>query len=404
MNGIVTLARDEHGIVTPVDAWDRNPMVLNTPAGAFQLERGQPLSSGDLYTKVTGVAPDFQMKTPAFDRFLAEIFDNDIEMVAFLQRLMGYGLTGNRREQKIFFMYGVGANGENVLEGVLRAIAGTYAIVLPVEMLIVQKNPGHPTELAQLQGVRPAVSSEVPKHARWDKARLKSLTVDSMLRAGFMRSDFFEFPLTHKRLVLWNCQPRMFGGDAAMRRRIVLIPFTQQFSGTRCDPLLPTKMQAEFPGILARAITGAAKWARDGLPIPGAVCEASREYAEEQDDIGQWVADQCIEIANAWEPSRTLYESFADWKRVAGEQAPAQRAWTDQMKLRYRLHRRDTGRGFLARTDALIVPALIAAVAVNVVTRLVLRRLPPAPPAARAAQRLRTWRSGTLWRGRTQNG
>ncbi len=348
VSAVLTLARAEPEIVTLDDAWDRDPMVLNTPAGPFDLTTGGPLGDGHgmLFTQITAAPPDARQRTPNWLRFVSEIFCNDLEMVEFLQRLMGYCLSGDRREQILPFFYGTGANGKSVLVDLALEVMGSYALNLPSEVLMRRPHSAHPTELAQLWGKRLAVSSELEDGAYWAESRIKSLTGDATLTARYMRQDFFEFRQTQKHIVVGNFKPRLKGDDPAIVRRMVLVPFTEKFTGHRRDPLLPQKLRGEYPGILAWMIDGARKWARDGLAIPQKVRDASAEYLSANDDISLWIEDCCILGPMHRTPKADLYKSFQAWKEANGEHPQSINPWSTRMAQRFNPYRDMRARGF----------------------------------------------------------
>lgn len=334
-SAVLSLARSEPDIVTPVAEWDKHPMLLNTPGDCYDLETGLPVSrTGLLFTQVTGIAPS-RMATPLWDKFVSEVFDNDVELVEFVQRLAGYCLTGSTKEQKIFFLFGAGSNGKNVLLDALNAIAGRYGHNLPSEALMTSKHERHPTTLAALQGKRLAISSEIEESAHWAEARIKQLTGDATLTARYMRGDEFTFNVTHKHLLAGNFKPRLKGDDYAMQRRMVLVPFTQQFIGTRKDEHLPEKLKAEYPGILSWAIEGARKWAADGLHIPGAVVDSSKEYMSEQNDIELWAGECCNVGDGLRAKSSDLYVSYAAWKLRNGENAGSSKMFSQRLERKF---------------------------------------------------------------------
>jgi putative DNA primase/helicase len=331
-NALVHLARSSPGINTPVAEWNSFPMLLNTPGGVLDLETGLTVNgNGLLFTQVTGVAAT-NMPTPTWDRFLSEVFDGNSEMVEFIQRLGGYALTGSIKEQKLFFLHGTGANGKSVLLDVLRNLGGTYSHNLPSEALMTSRNEGHPTMFAALQGKRLAISSEIEESAHWAESRIKSLTGDESLTARYMRQDFFTFNVTHKHIIAGNYKPRLKGDDFAIVRRMILVPFSQQFEGTRRDNSLADKLKAEYPGILMWFVEGARKWASSGLAIPTEVTAASQEYMAEQNDLELWLNECCKQGPGITGKSNELYQSFSQWKQKNGEHAPSVKSFSQRLE------------------------------------------------------------------------
>lgn len=343
---ILSLSRMEDGIATDISEWDKHPMILNTPVAAIDLETGKRISrDGLLFTQVAGASPS-AMPTPIWDKFISEVFDGDLEMVEFMQRMGGYSLTGSIKEQKLFFLHGNGANGKSVFLDVLRALGGKYSHNLPSEALMTAKNERHPTTLAALHGKRLAISSEIEESAHWAEARIKAMTGDETMTARYMRQDEFTFRVSHKHVIAGNFKPRLKGDDFAMIRRMVLIPFGQKFEGARRDNNLPEKLKAEYAGILAWFIEGARKWAATGLAIPAAITSASREYMAEQDDIGLWIESCCERVNGAQELSSILFTSFDAWKKRIGEHAGSEKTFSQRLERIYDKKRTKRGKEF----------------------------------------------------------
>jgi len=325
---VLAVAQSDPRIVVPVSEWDTDPMMLNTPGGVVDLSTGtiQPRGRG-YYTQMAVTAPDYAAPCPRWLQFLHEVFEDDPAMIDFVQRSCGYWLSGDRREQVIHFMAGVGSNGKSVLMDLIAWLMGTYAIKLPANVLMLSKGERHPTELAQLHHKRLAVSSELEEGTFFHESLLKELSGDEKFRARFMRQDFFEFTLTHKHVIVGNYRPRLRGGDPAMARRLLLVPFSAVFKGENCDPLMLEKLKAEGPAILAWLIEGTLRWQADGLGVPANVRVASAEYMAEHDDIALWIDEWCARDPQAETRATDLYASFALWKTRRGEHAPSQTAW-----------------------------------------------------------------------------
>lgn len=328
VNATLVMAQSDPRIVTPTEAWDADPFALNTPAGVVDLRSGvmRQRTSADLFTLCTLVSPDSAMASPNFTRFVREVFGGDEATIEFMQRVLGYCLTGDQREQKLFFLHGDGANGKNTLLDLMLAIAADYGIKLPANVLMQSKLDRHPTEIAMLRGRRLAVSNELEKNATWGEALIKELTGDKYVSARFMRQDFFTFQMSQKHVVAGNYKPRVSGGDQAMARRMVLVPFEQSFKG-REDKALPAKLLAEAPAVLAWMIDGARRWYENGLDIPATVTRASDEYLEEHDDLTLWL-DECCDLGpHLTDSAADLYQAFSTWKLDRGEHAPSQTMW-----------------------------------------------------------------------------
>jgi putative DNA primase/helicase len=335
VNAVVSLAQSDARLMVPVAAWDSEPLLLNTPGGVVDLRTGvlRPRRA-DLVTRCVRVTPDSGVGCPAWLAFLDGAFQGDAATIGFVQRMLGYSLTGDRREQKLFFFWGEGSNGKSTLADLVLWLLGTYALKLSSAVLMQSAQEKHPTELAQLQGIRLAMSSELEEGAFFNESRVKELTGDATLSARFMRGDFFEFGMTHKHLIVGNHRPRLRGGDPAMARRLVLVPFRAVFPEGTQDKALPDKLRAEGPAILAWLIEGALEWQRIGLAIPPAVQAASSDYLANHDDVQLWLDERCKMDPLHTERAGALYADYSSWKLSRGEKPPSMTVWGDRMALK----------------------------------------------------------------------
>jgi putative DNA primase/helicase len=332
VNAVVTLAQSDQSLVVENKAWDADLMLLNTPAGLVDLRTGMSRPHDGTYVTHSARVSPSQSPAPVWERFVREVFCGDSDFIRYAQRVLGYCLTGDRREQVLFFWYGEGANGKSVLADFIQWLCGGYAIKLPSTALMQAKGERHPTELAQLRGKRLAISSELDEGAFFNESLVKELTGDATLSARFMRMDFFEFEMTQKHVVIGNFKPRLRGGDAAMARRMQLLPFQAKFTGPGRDPHMLEKLKQEAPAILQWIIEGAVQWSSEGLAVPCLVREASAEYMAEHDDLAMW-QEECCEPAGETRAD-ALYESFVRWKKARGEHPPSQTAWGNRLASR----------------------------------------------------------------------
>jgi putative DNA primase/helicase len=239
-------------------------------------------------------------------------------MIAFIQRLLGYGLTGDVSERILPIFYGGGANGKSTLLNTYMAVLGDdYARPASASLLMYKRNESHPTEIASLFGKRFVTCIETKDGGKLNEELLKQLTGNDRLSARRMREDFWDFNPTHKLVVATNHKPQVFGQDDAIWDRIRLIPFNVRFTEDQRDKELPQKLRAEATGILAWAVTGCVAWAKDGLQTPPQVRAATSQYRAEEDRIGEFIEEECV--GEGTEKLGRLHARYADWSRVRGE-------------------------------------------------------------------------------------
>lgn len=303
---------DMPNIRTNHERLDRDPLELNTPVGVYDLSMGtaREVLAGDLLTKSTRFGP--KPGAPVFTRFLEQVLP-DVQTREFLQRAVGYSLTGLTREEVFFMLYGAGQNGKSKLLSAVAYAMGSYAHSFDPKMIVQQKYEGHPTNIASLHGVRFAYSSEVGEGAALDEGRVKAFTGGDTMTARFMRKDEFSWVPTHKLWIATNHLPVIKGTDKGMWRRVLVIPFDVNIPDSQRDNLLEEKLHAEAAGILAWAIDGAISYLRNGLAVPQSVVQASDHYKQEQDHTSLFLAEHTIDEPGSVAPAGDLYLTFKRW-------------------------------------------------------------------------------------------
>jgi putative DNA primase/helicase len=343
---VVRLARSDERLAVATDEFDHDPWLLNTPGGTVDLKTGRMRKHRrlDYITKVTAVSPGGTC--PQWEAFIDRITGHDPELAAFIQRMLGYALTGSTQEQCLFFLFGRGANGKSVLLNTVSSILADYHTTAPIETFTTSGTDRHPTELAGLRGARLVTAIETEEGRRWAEAKIKNLTGGDKIAARFMRQDFFEFIPQFKLIIAGNHKPGLLTVDEAIRRRFHLVPFAVTIPPEERDQNLTDKLKAEWPGILQWVIDGCLAWQRDGLKPPAAVRDATREYLEAEDALATWMADCCTRDPDAWESRTALFMSWCGWAKSAGEPIGSQRAFVHKLEERLKPHRTASGRGF----------------------------------------------------------
>lgn len=334
VSAVERLAKSDRRLAATVDQWDADPMLLGTPAGVVDLRTGELRTADPLayLTKRTAVAPGGE--APRWRAFLREVTNDDPALEDYLQRLVGYALTGSIQEHALAFFYGTGGNGKGVFLNTLTGVFGDYAKVASMDTFTAAKGDRHPADLAMLRGARLVTAQETEAGAPWAEARVKALTGGDPITARFMRQDFFTFTPTFKLLVAGNHKPTLRGVDEAMRRRLHLIPFTRQIPADSRDPMLPERLREEWPGILRWAIDGCLAWQEHGLAAPAAVLEATSDYFATEDAIQRWM-DECCRTDPAFAArSGDLFASWRSWADANGERVGSNKALSQELAKR----------------------------------------------------------------------
>jgi putative DNA primase/helicase len=325
------IANSDQRTAATVDQWDSSVWLLNTPAGAVDPCTGEirPALREDYFTKMTAVAPVGECSL--WLEFLARITDYDLELERFLQRMVGYCLTGSTREQCLFFLYGMGANGKSVFEGTISGILGDYAKAAPIETFIATTGERHPTDLAGLQGARLVTAVETEQDRRWAESKIKILTGGDPISARFMRQDFFQYTPQFKLVIAGNHKPGLRSVNEAIRRRFHLVPFNVTIPEAERDLNLAEKLRAEWPGILKWAIEGCIAWYRDALNPPSVVKDATAAYLANEDHVARWIDDCCRLGQREVAKTQALYKSYCDWCEANNEKPLSSREFSPEL-------------------------------------------------------------------------
>ena len=332
VSGVERLARADRRHAATTDEWDADPWLLNTQGGVLDLKTGRmrPHERADRMTKITTATPGGDCQT--WRQFIDEVTGGDKELEFYLQRMVGYALTGSTQEHALFFLYGTGANGKSVFVNTLATILGDYATNAPMDTFMETRTDRHPTDMAGLRGARFVAAIETEQGKRWAESKLKNLTGGDKISARFMRQDFFEFFPQFKLFVAGNHKPAIRNIDEAMKRRLHLIPFTITVPPERRDKNLQQKLLAERDGILAWAVQGCLDWQRHGrLRPPQRVVDATEEYFEAEDALGRWLDERCVRETCAKSLTAELFNDWKQWAEAAGEFVGAQRRFSDQL-------------------------------------------------------------------------
>ncbi len=330
LSAAVNLAATIGGVKLEARYCDAMPEILGVTngivdlgLGEFDVEYEQNMGSSpftrDFVTLQAGCEYYSSAQCPNWRNFLESVFDGDAELIAYVQRAVGYSLSGYTSEHVLFFLYGSGANGKSVFVNVLKALFGEYSAVISSETLLARKNGQQTNDLARLPGRRVVIASELEDGARWNESLVKSLTGGDPISARFLYAEFFEFIPVFKLFVVGNHRPVVRGTDEGIWRRLQLIPFNVFFPPEKRDRELTEKLIQELPGILNWAIDGYLLWRESGLNPPASVLDATAAYRSDEDRVGTFI-DECCEIdASLSVQASALYKAYHAWAQRRGE-------------------------------------------------------------------------------------
>lgn len=308
-----------------LDEFDQQPHLLNCPNGVVDLRSGMMLDhSRDLMmTKMASVDYNPEADCPKFKKFLYEIMGGNEELVNWIQKALGYAMTGDTREQCFFIMYGVGANGKSTLLEIVKHIMGDYGRTSNFSAFADKPASNGPSEdIARLAGARMVTATESNAGLSFQEALIKQLTGTDKVSARFLYRESFEFDPSFKIFFSTNHKPGIKAGSEGIWRRIRMIPFRIVIPEDKRDQGLQARLiDEESEGILAWLVEGAVRWYAEGLNMPQEVRQETQNYRTEMDTFQTFLEDACELDDEGKVKFNDLYESYQVWCETNGEKA-----------------------------------------------------------------------------------
>lgn len=311
-------------LVVRLSELDVDPWLLNVRNGTIDLRTAElrPHEREDRLTQLADIEWSDDATCPTWDAFVHGAMGGDLALVLYLQRLVGYAMTGLTTEHILAFFHGGGQNGKSTFVGTVRSLLGEYACAAPRDLLFEEKKGGkaHPTELARLYAKRFVACSEIGEHETMDEAKVKDLTGGDAVAVRRMREDFWDLIPTHTLFLSGNHKPVVRGADLGIWRRIRLIPWLVEVTPDKVDKNLPEKLRREASGILRWCVQGCLEWQRIGLVEPESVTAATKEYREESDTLGGFLQSYAVFDKESKCVRSTLRKRYEEWCQEVGHQ------------------------------------------------------------------------------------
>ncbi len=346
LHDMLMLVQSEPGIPIKREELDASPWLLNCSNGTLDLRTGAlyPHRRGDLLARCLPTRYNPEAEAPQWIEFLITIFDGDADLIEYIQRVVGYTLTGDTSEQCFFLGYGKGNNGKSTFLETLYIVLGEYAQAAEFKAFLARDNEGVRNDIARMAGRRLVIAKEADRGRRFAESLIKSLTGGDTVTARFLYQDFFDFRPAFKVFLAVNHRPTIKGTDLGIWRRVRLIPFNVTIAEAQKDRDLPRKLAAEAEGILAWAVAGCLAWQRGGLGTPPAVEKATGAYREEMDLIKRYLEERCVEASAARVGTSLLFTQYRAWCEENHERGQeTQREFNERMLERGFVKARSTG-------------------------------------------------------------
>ncbi|MET9617137.1 phage/plasmid primase, P4 family [Kitasatospora indigofera] len=329
IDALMTELRSVPKVYVDASEFDAEPDLLSFRNGTVHLPTGilRPHSKTDMLTYRLDLNYRKEAKCPRWEGFLREIFPDNPDLPAYIQRMIGYGITGSTSEQAFAVLWGKGANGKSVLTDTLTAVFRSISKTTPFASFEEKPSGGIPNDIAALRGSRLVMASEGESGKPMSEAVLKRITGKDVISARFLRQEFFEFKPTFLLLLATNHKPRFRGQDEGLWRRVKLVPFRRWFAPHERDYGLDQKLLAEAEGIAAWAVAGAVEWYRDGLKDPSVILRSSSEYRETSDALAGFFPG----VLEPAEDAHVMlggdaFNTYLDWAEA--ENLPTRERWT----------------------------------------------------------------------------
>ena len=328
------LAATEAPLAMRAGDFDRGPLLLNVENGTLDLQTAtlRPHCRSDYLTKLVPIRFDPNATAPRWERFLREIMHDDPALISYLQRVVGCALSGLNPDQAWFFLFGSGANGKSTLLDVVRALLGDYARQADTATFVKRRADAIRNDLARLAGARLVTAVELEEGQHLAASLIKQLTGGDAVTSRFLYAEYAEHVPGYKIVIAGNHRPRVDDTTFAFWRRTRLVPFTVTIPVADQDPHLAAALKRELPGILAWAVGGCLEWQRRGLAEPPAIALATEAYQREQDLVGGFLVEGCLEDRDATVVTTDLYAAYERYCQESGTEQLGRREFHSRLE------------------------------------------------------------------------
>ena len=312
------LKESQHLLPINAETFDQDKHLLNAQNGYIDLKTDQ-LHNHDrekYFSKITSIEYTDKIDCPLWDEFLMEIFNNNRPIINYIQRAVGYSLSGSTEEQVMFILFGNGRNGKSVFLDIITEMLGNYTTnIQPQTLMVKPMSGGANSDIARLQGAILVTTTEPNDGMRVDEGLVNQITGGDTVTARFLYGDEFDYEPEFKLWMATNHKPFIRGTDDGIWRRMVIIPFTVQIPEHKVDKNLKYKLRGEMTAILNWAVEGYQEWQRIGLAEPAVIKAQRQEYRTEMDVVELFIEECCIRKNGEREKASDLFRAYKQWAK-----------------------------------------------------------------------------------------
>jgi putative DNA primase/helicase len=339
ISALVNRFQNQPGITVDPDAFNNNTDLLNLGNCTYNLSTGVVAnhSPDDMQTMTFGADYDPDAVCPRFERFMSEVLP-DPEVRAYVQRALGYSLTGRPTKRVMFLLHGPSGTGKSVLTSVMTELFGGYGGTAPATTFRMKKNDTT-VDIHQLRGLRFVATSEMPEGAQLDEELVKRVTGGDVITS---RTLFESYQSWRANCVVWiatNFLPRLSSDDNAIWRRAKTIPMRTEFTPggehNEIEGLADILLQ-ERNGILNWLLDGLASYKEVGLGEPPAISQDISNYRTDMDSVASWFLEEqrdgnLVVHEDARTSTQLLYQRYSAHCTEEGMQPLGRRRFTKRL-------------------------------------------------------------------------
>lgn len=303
-------------ILLPIQSLDADEFLLNTPSATYDLRKGMEGSrehrAEDFLTKCTTVDPGEEGRE-IWAKALGEFFTHDQDLIQYAQEISGLMAIGKVYVEALVIAYGDGRNGKSTYWNSLAQVLGTYCGGISADALTAGCKRNIRPEMAELKGKRMVIAAEMEEGVRLSTSVLKQICSTDEVGGEKKYKAPFQFVPSHTIVLYTNHLPRVGASDEGTWRRLIVIPFTAQFTGkSEVKNYTDYLVEKAGPAILKWIIEGAQRVIEKEyhLEPPKCVRDAIEKYRGQNDWLHHFL-DDCCELAPGFqEKSGELYGAY----------------------------------------------------------------------------------------------